>query len=87
MGGESDFGQGTSGDKAGYLLFTGPIQYNPVEDQNIISFEVEKNNTLVRFYAEETGIILSLKETTGDHPKVITGGQASIMHTLNTGKY
>jgi len=66
MGGESDFGQGPSGDKAGYLLFTGPIQLNNKEDKNTISFEVEKNDTLVRFHAEETGIHLVLKEN-NDH--------------------
>ena len=87
MGGESDFGQGTSGDKAGYLLFTGPIQYNPKEEANTISFEVEKNKTLVRFYAEETGIVLALKGEVNGHSQTITGGQASIMHTLDVGHY
>ena len=87
MGGESDFGQGTSGSKAGYLLFSGPIQMNNDVEKNTISFEIEKNKTLIRVHAEETGIVLALKENS-EHPKTITAGSsASLIHTVDIGKY
>lgn len=51
MGGEDETGNG-HGVNGGYLLFSGPIQLDARESQNRITFDVSKNDTAVRVYAE-----------------------------------
>jgi hypothetical protein len=85
MGGESQEGAGAAG---GYLLFSGPVQLDENESQNQIAFSITKAPTLVRMYAENAGIVLTLHDTSSDHAKRIAGGSAShLFKSLSTGTY
>jgi hypothetical protein len=85
MGGESHDGQSAAG---GYLLFSGPVQLDELESQNQIAFSVAKGPTLVRMYAENAGLVLTLHKTSSDHAKKIGGGaSAHLLKSLDKGSY
>lgn len=85
MGGESQRETGAAG---GYLLFSGPVQLDELESQNQIAFSITKNPTLVRMYAENAGIVLTLLETNNDHAKKIAGGSSShLLKSVKAGTY
>lgn len=54
-----------------------------------MTFTVERNGTLLRVYCEHEGVVLSLIETSAEHPKPIAAGAgvASLATVLPPGKY
>lgn len=88
MGGEREH-RGFQGQHAGYVLFSGPVQFSPHENQNHINFKIAKNNTIVRVYAEHSEMALHLSETSTDHPKQIPTGSSgpSLLKRLSKGSY
>jgi hypothetical protein len=96
MGGESHDGHSAAG---GYLLFSGPVQLDELESQNQIAFSVANGPTLVRLYAENAGLILTLHKTSTDHglpqlsgtpehaKKIGGGSSAHLLKSLDKGSY
>jgi len=77
-----------AGAAAGYLLFSGPVQMDELESQNRINFKVDHNNTVLRVYAEHTGVVFSITDTSFDHPKTIGAGSGSGLYKkLDLGSY
>jgi hypothetical protein len=59
-----------------------------MESQNRITFEVQQDATLVRVYAEHSGLALTLRDGTSDSAKVLASGSgASLMRMLTKGEY
>jgi hypothetical protein len=46
-----------------------------------------KEGTVVRAYAEHSGLMLTLTETTTGHAKVVSSGGTAILHTVGAGTY
>ena len=87
LGGEASQ-PGRSASEGAYVLFSGPVQLSEHESQNRISFKVEANRTLVRFYAEHAEIALTLKDANSEHPKTLAAGTGSgLSHMLDKGQY
>jgi len=85
MGGESKDGPGAAG---GYLLFSGPVQLDELESQNQIAFTITEAPSLVRMYAENAGIVLTLHDTSSGHTKKIAGGSSShLLKSVDAGSY
>lgn len=43
------------------LIFSGPVKLDALESQNVITFTVAENGTLVRFYGEHEGLSVELR--------------------------
>ena len=54
------------------LIFSGPIQFDELEEKNVILFSVNKNDTIIRFYVERFSTILTLELLNGTQPKILT---------------
>jgi pSer/pThr/pTyr-binding forkhead associated (FHA) protein len=61
------------------LLWSGHIQLEDEESQNHIDFNIEKNDTVVRFYAESSEISMNLEEVSSSNGRFIAGGSGSGM--------
>ena len=74
--------------KEDHLLFSGPVQLDKIENQNIIHFSVEQDNTEIHFYGEHSGLAMTLYNSTSDHAKALgaaSGG--SLTKKLVKGAY
>jgi hypothetical protein len=50
-------------------------------------FAIYKNDTIVRFYVERTGTILTLEKLENDHGQVITSNPLAFYRRLSKGSY
>ena len=78
------------GDSSNYhTLFSGPVQVSEIDTENLISFQVKKNNTQVRAYAEQAGVRMVLLRSDQKSSTPIDGASSGsgIYHMLNEGKY
>jgi len=86
MGGETRLVDNKQ-EKVTSLLFSGPLQLDALESQNIITFEVEKADTRVRLYAEHEGISLKLNKMSSGHAQAVAGGSGALRTKLAAGSY
>ena len=43
------------------IVFSGPVQMDERESENFVSFDVRTDHTLIRFYVEYDGVVLTLE--------------------------
>ena len=43
------------------IVFSGPIQMHERETENYVSFDINSDHTLVRFYVEFDGVVMTLE--------------------------
>ncbi len=53
------------------LIFSGPIQFDELEEKNVILFKINKNYTIVRFYVERFSTMLTLELLNGTQSKML----------------
>jgi hypothetical protein len=68
------------------LIFSGPVKLDVLESQNVITFTVAENGTLVRFSGEHEGLSVELRRN-GASESYGTGVGAGIVRVLEPGEY
>ena len=70
------------------ILFSGPVQLDELESQNIIKVNIDKDSTYLRMYGEHEGLMMTLFESTSSQSKQMAVSiEGSLFRMVHKGEY